>query len=1128
MADQKQISVQVGGDVKGELIVAGGNVTVDRRTIYAGQPPSAQERADARNRLVLLEKVNAFWVQSVLEQSLHGMARIELGLEERPDSVEHPWEMMLQTLDGQPQSIAPGTSMIDLFDSMTQAMLILGEPGSGKTTMLLDLTRSLIARTRDNVDSPIPVVFTLSAWADKRLPLVEWLIDELNAKYLVPKETGREWLKQQSLGLMLDGLDEVRLEVRDDCVAAINAFRGEYGLTPICVSSRTAEYEMLSKPLNVEGAVIAGTQAPVKDSKGVQLKLEGALLLKPLTDDQIGEYIRRAGPELTGLHTLMEQDAALRELAHSPLMLSIMMVAYRGIPADQLAAGSIEDHRKHLFDAYIARMFKRRAGKSTTPPEAMTKHLAWLAQKMQQSGQTMLLIENIQPSWLRTDGQRRAYEWVQRLIGFPLLVLPFIVLGTLASFGAVLSFFINYAVGISDMLIGDFTSPAYIFSGFLILAGMSVVFGLAAAIIVSLVVGKTADQPIQVIESLRWSPGWSWQAAAGGLLTPILGSVLISVLWSLGSLVRNIGSAPTALFHLGAGMLPAMTVGALSGVLAAIIFGMLFGGLKSTTVSTSTRPNEGIRLSLRNALLMGLGVAGAITVLALWIEVAALRADFARSLEAMSQIALGLIAVITVGMVTGYLISVVYGGAAVVQHYALRGVLAHQKLMPFRIAPLLDEAANLILLRKVGGGYLFVHRLLMEHLAGGSHAASTPLTATERPAAISLVRFVRPALMVVMLGLTLWMALLGEQIWSALALVMALGLSGLSQRLTEQRVLIGGAAVIAAAVLFLAAWLLFFDGRNWLRGHNFSESLDSVTWVDNDTVAASAYIEGGLINASDGSIREVNGASHPEFVALTANQLSPDGSKVAWSGFTDMSLMQVSDMQTGEALFMTQGSQFVHPTWSPDSQWLAGMLAYDDPDLANPSAITILDGETGEVARTLPIGDGYVSALAWSPDGQRIAVVAVPEQDPARMITVDVETGEALTEFEAVDPLNTNDAPIWFADQSRIAALNEDRTRVFIWDAASGNLLTTLDVGQANTAYALDVSPNGQHAALGMGSGEVLIWEIEAGRVVDTLRGHTLLIRHLAWSPDGSRLFSADTNGRYVFWDVAQELANNP
>jgi hypothetical protein len=35
----------------------------------------------------------------------------------------------------------------------------------------------------------------------------------------------------------------------------------------------------------------------------------------------------------------------------------------------------------------------------------------------------------------------------------------------------------------------------------------------------------------------------------------------------------------------------------------------------------------------------------------------------------------------------------------------------------WRLVPFLDHCVDLIFLRRVGGGYIFVHRLLMEHFA---------------------------------------------------------------------------------------------------------------------------------------------------------------------------------------------------------------------------------------------------------------------------------------------------------------------------------------------------------------------------------------------------------------------------
>jgi hypothetical protein len=44
-------------------------------------------------------------------------------------------------------------------------------------------------------------------------------------------------------------------------------------------------------------------------------------------------------------------------------------------------------------------------------------------------------------------------------------------------------------------------------------------------------------------------------------------------------------------------------------------------------------------------------------------------------------------------------------------------MLSRNGSLPLRLVPFLDECAERIFLRKVGGGYIFVHRLLMEHFA---------------------------------------------------------------------------------------------------------------------------------------------------------------------------------------------------------------------------------------------------------------------------------------------------------------------------------------------------------------------------------------------------------------------------
>ena len=67
-------------------------------------------------------------------------------------------------------------------------------------------------------------MFNLSSWSDSRQRLLEWLIEELLVKYQIPRKIGRQWLENNWLVPLLDGLDEVKAASQPSCVETINAY----------------------------------------------------------------------------------------------------------------------------------------------------------------------------------------------------------------------------------------------------------------------------------------------------------------------------------------------------------------------------------------------------------------------------------------------------------------------------------------------------------------------------------------------------------------------------------------------------------------------------------------------------------------------------------------------------------------------------------------------------------------------------------------------------------------------------------------------------------------------------------------------------------------------------------------
>lgn len=138
--------------------------------------------------------------------------------------------------------------------------------------------------------------------------------------YCIPKKVARPWVEGDELLLLLDGLDEVAQDWRGDCVRAINSFRQEH-LVPLVVCSRAEEQNALT----------------------TRLKLHKAVVLQPLTPEQVEEYLDRASGELVAMREMLQEDETFYELAKMPLMLSVVTMAYQGKSIQALKAlGTIE------------------------------------------------------------------------------------------------------------------------------------------------------------------------------------------------------------------------------------------------------------------------------------------------------------------------------------------------------------------------------------------------------------------------------------------------------------------------------------------------------------------------------------------------------------------------------------------------------------------------------------------------------------------------------------------------------------------------------------------------------------------------------------------------------------------
>ena len=701
--------------------------------------------AEARDRVPLtqlVESVKQFWIHGVLERSVHEASMLELRIEPATGAVEHPWARVLE-VPGQPVSPLGAEQPIGaIFAQTGRALLILGEPGSGKTMTLLELARDLIQRFETDPTQAAPVVLNLSTWSNRRHSLPTWIEAELQNKYFVPARRTRAWLADSQLLLLLDGLDEVPADSRAACVRAINEFSQTAGVSGIAVCSRRNEYTALTE----------------------RLRFTAAVCLQPLTPMQIDDYLGHAGPGLTSLRQVIHQDALLGQLASSPLMLSVITLAYQDLPqtvvAEQ-AGDTAESRRSHLFRTYVARMFQRGGTPPLEFPEARARlWLSWLASRMRDHSLSVFVLENLQPTWLATLRDRWDYALASRLasaLAWTLLwwamtivlmdeVRPFLLEGTVFTLlGALVVGVVAGLVAGRRLTSPSVTSPwrtrLRLATGIIahpvvlglvfgaiggvfferleqVLLGISpgpkaahgrwlgLTTGLRYGVIFGLVFGFKGARSVDASDirlsdkltfSLAAARRGAWiGAVAGAIIGAILAVIALVIGWT--DFVHKYRPLPMA-----AAGLSLIIIALVFGAVFALV-GATFNMLASNDLPRGNRPGQGLKLAAQNTIVAGL-VVGVFCTLPEGAYVTLTGQLHSIKPLAMTATAWALAAALW------------YGGLDVIQHVTLRTMLIRSGATPRRYAAFLDYATRLIILQKVGPGYIFVHRQLLEHFA---------------------------------------------------------------------------------------------------------------------------------------------------------------------------------------------------------------------------------------------------------------------------------------------------------------------------------------------------------------------------------------------------------------------------
>lgn len=136
--------------------------------------------------------------------------------------------------------------------------------------------------------------------------------------------------------------------------------------------------------------------------------------------------------------------------------------------------------------------------------------------------------------------------------------------------------------------------------------------------------------------------------------------------------------------------------------LGMIVAALAMSGLVDYVAEKPLSPNDGTRRSALTAVGTALAVGGITTAVSLPGHL-------------LARVSLDFVDYLMLVVIAGFGTGGIHGGLFFLRHILVRVSLARHGFAPLRYVRFLNYATDMVFLRRVGGGYRFVHRLLQEY-----------------------------------------------------------------------------------------------------------------------------------------------------------------------------------------------------------------------------------------------------------------------------------------------------------------------------------------------------------------------------------------------------------------------------
>ncbi|MEZ5327949.1 MAG: protein kinase [Verrucomicrobiales bacterium] len=259
------------------------------------------------------------------------------------------------------------------------------------------------------------------------------------------------------------------------------------------------------------------------------------------------------------------------------------------------------------------------------------------------------------------------------------------------------------------------------------------------------------------------------------------------------------------------------------------------------------------------------------------------------------------------------------------------------------------------------------------------------------------------------------------------------------------------------------------------------------------------------------STRDIDFSPDGQHVAATIRHRPGPGETCVWN------------VRTGELLAFWNES-FTQIEFSPDGNHI---LSVSEESLSENGNVTVWSIERGgEFEKKLELDIGTTSGedAVFSPDGSRIISASShpgwfgARREDAVIRIWDARDGRELTRLsDAV----LNQSTIALSPDGRRLAVSVKGNLVKLFDLSTPEEEPQLLIGHQGDVRSSAFSSDGRRLVTGSADHTAMLWDVETGRAMLTLKGHTMLVDQVKFYPDGKRILTRSWDRTQRVWEVA-------